>query len=37
MAGLTLSLAGAYYLNLLQLGDDMARGPGLSVERPGWG
>lgn len=33
LAGLTLSLAGAYYLNLLQLGDDMARGLGLSVER----
>ena len=28
-----MSMAGAYYLNLLQLGDDMARGLGLSVER----
>ena len=33
LAGLALSLTGAYYLNLLQLGDDMASGLGLSVER----
>ena len=30
--GLALSAVGAYYLNLLQLGDDMARSLGLSVE-----
>ena len=30
--GLILSAVGAYYLNLLQLGDDMARSLGLSVE-----
>ena len=33
LTGLALSLFGASYLNLLQLGDDMARGLGLSVER----
>lgn len=31
-AGLLLALAGAYYLNILQLGDDMARGLGLNIE-----
>ena len=32
-AGVVLALAGSYYLNMLQLGDDMARGLGLNVER----
>ena len=31
-AGFLLSCIGAYYLNMLQLGDDMARGLGLNVE-----
>ncbi len=31
-AGFVLSCIGAYYLNMLQLGDDMARGLGLNVE-----
>ena len=30
--GLVLAVAGAHYLNVLQLGDDMARGLGLNVE-----
>lgn len=30
--GLVLALGGAYYLNVLQLGDDMARGLGLNIE-----
>jgi iron complex transport system permease protein len=30
--GLILAVAGAHYLNVLQLGDDMARGLGLNVE-----
>lgn len=30
--GLILAIAGAHYLNVLQLGDDMARGLGLNVE-----
>lgn len=32
-AGFVLAFIGAYYLNLLQLGDDMARSLGLNVER----
>ena len=31
-AGLLLALIGAYYLNVLQLGDDMARALGLNIE-----
>ena len=31
-AGLLLALLGAYYLNVLQLGDDMARALGLNIE-----
>lgn len=31
--GFILACIGAYYLNVLQLGDDMARGLGLSVEK----
>lgn len=31
--GFVLAMAGSYYLNILQMGDDMARGLGLSVER----
>ena len=31
--GLILAVAGAHYLNILQLGDDMARGLGLNVEK----
>lgn len=31
--GCLLAVAGAYYLNILQLGDDMARGLGVNVER----
>jgi iron complex transport system permease protein len=33
VAGFILACIGAYYLNVLQLGDDMARGLGLSVEK----
>lgn len=33
LAGFILALFGAYYLNMLQLGDDMARGLGLNVEK----
>lgn len=31
--GLVLAMMGAYYLNMLQLGDDMARGLGVHIER----
>lgn len=31
--GFVLAMSGSYYLNILQMGDDMARGLGLSVER----
>lgn len=31
--GLALAVGSSYYLNILQLGDDMARGLGLNVER----
>ncbi|KXB90845.1 iron ABC transporter permease [Megasphaera hutchinsoni] len=33
LVGIILTMVSSYYLNLLQLGDDMARGLGLPVER----
>lgn len=33
VAGIILTFAGSYYLNMLRLGDDMARGLGVAVER----